>query len=393
MHLAISSRAGTVSVLAAYASVAVYASSAVTLCAFFSMPLKAQTHKVAKPENIVRSIGVYEWTGDMAKPTASRIVPVSLFVDGKLQDAGVYLARPVPFALLTGNLYELDQAGVAKGTVELMFSRHFEPTDAAATNYDDGWFGYGRFAALVSPKKSTLKPSKTLAVINAMDDDDDKPHFSSKSATPGSGGAAATVPAATPVDAPPDDPDRPTMKRHADAPDQTSSSGSTTTTPSDPSAAPPADPNRPTLHRTDTANQTASTGTSTGPSSSGASTSASTRDTPPDDADRPTLRRRTPEDARKAKNDQARVTGVGSLNDDPNRPMLHRGQPAGAPRRGGSPQALRPSRRPGPAPDGCRIGRSRPPAPRLLPRLRRRRRTGGRPEQDAVRRAHTVGRL
>src|ERR1039458_989075 len=33
-------------------------------------PVCAQTHKVAQPQNVVRAVGVYEWTGDMAKPTA-----------------------------------------------------------------------------------------------------------------------------------------------------------------------------------------------------------------------------------------------------------------------------------------------------------------------------------
>jgi hypothetical protein len=278
--------------------------------------LNAQTHKVAKPENVVRAVGVYEWTGDMAKPAASRLIPVSLFIDGKLEDAAVYLARPVPFALLTGNTYEIDQSGVAKGTVDLLYSRHFEGTEATATTYDDGWFAYGKFVPPAPPKKSTLKPSKTLAVINAMDDDSDKPHFSSKSATPGSGGAAAPAAgtASTTTGAPPDDPDRPTMKRHADTGDQTASSA-----PGNAGDTPPADPNRPTMHRTDTGDQTSSSG------------SSSTSDTPIDDPDRPTLRRRTPEEAKKTKGDQASVSGVGSLNDDPNRPTLHHGKPEGAP--------------------------------------------------------------
>src|SRR5580698_4927600 len=152
-------------------------------CALSSLspPLLAQTHKVAKTEDVVRAVGVYEWTGDMAKPTASRLIPVSLFINGKLEDAAVYLARPIPFALLTGNVYELDQTGVPKGTLDLVFSRHSEATETSATTYDDGWFGYGKFVPPQPPKKSTLKPSKTLAVINAMDDDSDKPHFSSKS--------------------------------------------------------------------------------------------------------------------------------------------------------------------------------------------------------------------
>ncbi len=210
------------------------------LCA----PIGAQTHKVAKPENVVRSVGVYEWTGDMAKPAASRLIPVSLFIDGKLRDAAVYLARPVPFALLSGNVYELQKSGIALGTLDLVYSRHMVAAETT-TAWDDGWFGYGKFVPPAPPKKSTLKPSKTLSAINAVDGDPDKPHFSSRSAAPGSG---------------------------------------------------------------------------------------STGDTPADDPDRPTLRRRSPEQqASAAKGDSASVSAVASsLNDDPNRPLLHRGKPTSA---------------------------------------------------------------
>ena len=38
---------------------------------------RAQTHKVTKPETVVRAVGVYEWTGDLKKPTASRLIPVT----------------------------------------------------------------------------------------------------------------------------------------------------------------------------------------------------------------------------------------------------------------------------------------------------------------------------
>ena len=61
-------------------------------------------HKVAKPQQVVRAVGVSALrTRDFAKPTASRLIPVSLFIDGKLEDAGIYTARPAPFALLSGN--------------------------------------------------------------------------------------------------------------------------------------------------------------------------------------------------------------------------------------------------------------------------------------------------
>src|SRR5215469_10772782 len=87
-----------------------------------------QTHKVAAPQKVVRAIGVYEWTGDLAKPTGSRLIPVSLFIDGRFQDADVYRANPVPFALDTGNVYELEKSGIAQGTLDIAFSRKLIPT-------------------------------------------------------------------------------------------------------------------------------------------------------------------------------------------------------------------------------------------------------------------------
>jgi hypothetical protein len=53
----------------------------------------------------------------------------------------------------------------------------------------------------------------------------------------------------------------------------------------------------------------------------------------PDDPDRPTLKRHSAEDAKRAQvsaNDIGGVSSVGSLNDDPNRPNLHRGKPTSA---------------------------------------------------------------
>src|ERR1035437_1891134 len=125
----------------------IYMLASAPLCA----PVSAQTHKVEKSQNVVRAVGVYEWTGDMAKPAASRLIPVSLFIEGRLADAAVYQARPVPFALLTGNVYELDKAGIAIGTLDLAYARHLVASTAATTTYDDGWFGYGKF---VPPSRS-----------------------------------------------------------------------------------------------------------------------------------------------------------------------------------------------------------------------------------------------
>jgi cytochrome c553 len=247
------------------------------LCAVASAPLHAQTHKVAKAESVVRAVGVYEWTGDMAKPAASRLIPVSLFIDGKFEDAAVYLARPVPFALASGNLYEIDAAGVAKGTLSLAFARHLIAPETATTNYDDGWFGYGKFLLPAAPKPSTLRGSSVHISLDGLDEDDDRPHFSARSATPGTGDAASGVQSPAASDTPAEDRDRPTLHRSTDS-----------------------------------------------------SAANDTKDVPANDPDRPTLRRHASADAKGSADAASETDGVAALNDDPNRPLLHHGKPTSA---------------------------------------------------------------
>ncbi|HEU5342193.1 hypothetical protein [Edaphobacter sp.] len=236
-------------------------------------PVWAQMHKVAKPQQVVRAVGVYEWTGDMAKPTASRLVPVSLFIEGDFQDAGVYMPQPVPFALETGNIYELKDAGADKGTVELEYARHMQTANG---DYDDGWFGYGTYKPLAPPKPvmaKKLPPARTSGITSSVKDtaEAERPTF------------ART----------------PDGERTAGAPEQTQKKGAS----SQPSAS----------------------------QQGGASASDGTTSTPADDPDRPVLKRRTPEEKRQAQV-EARSDAAGmdaSLNEDPNRPKLHLGRPAG----------------------------------------------------------------
>lgn len=72
------------------------------------------------------------------------------------------------------------------------------------------------------------------------------------------------------------------------------------------------------------------TDSTTGGTASSSGSSGSSGSVPADDPDRPTLKRHSTEDAKKAKNggnDVAGASGTGSLNDDPDRPNLHHGKP------------------------------------------------------------------
>ena len=344
-----------------------------------------QTHKVTAPESVVRAVGVYEWTGDLTKPKASRLIPVSLFIEGHIEDAGVYIARPVPFALLTGNVYELQDAGIAKGTLELAYARHMQGVDRATgeSAYDDGWFGYGAFHGPVVAKKTSapLRPMKTTSVITSSASDSSKPHLTDKSgdATTTSGGSdnkTASKTDAGSSSASTADPDRPTMKRRSsDSDSSAASTPSAGSTPAD-------DPNRPTMKRR-TSDSGSDSGSGTSTQTSGSTTAQSAGNTPADDPDRPTmkrrssdagdttassgttttsgdsepandpdrptLKRRSPEEAKRQRaqtDDIGSVSAVGSLNDDPNRPNLHRGKPASSmteedlPKLSGLPQDL-----------------------------------------------------
>lgn len=261
-----------------------------------------QTHKTApQPETVVRAVGVYEWTGDLTKPTGSRFVPVTLFIDGDLEDAGLYKPQPVPFALLSGNVYQLQDAGLPKGDLVLETALHAKlPDGAPGPAFDEGWTAYGTYRPPAAPKPTTaLKPSKTLPVIQVAGGDSSRPHLTDKSGdTSPNKGPNATQPQGT--------------KSGSD-------NNTSDTTP------PTNDSDRPTMHRRTAPDDTAGNSTGNG---------GSRTDSSNDPAERPTLKRRSPEEEKaaqeqKKKNDIATVTEAGSLNDDPDRPRLHHGDGKG----------------------------------------------------------------
>ena len=258
---------------------------------------RGQMHKVAKPQQVVRAVGVYEWTGDRAKPTASRLIPVSLYINGRLEDAGVYLARPVPFALLAGNVYQLQKAGVAEGMLDLVYARRVQTAEG---DNGGGWLGYGTFKAPEAPKKGpVLRASTKPMPVIVGSRDDTRPHFGKTDGTA------------------------------APAPESGTTKDASTGTSADAGSEPAGDPERPTMKGR--AAESEST-TADSASKAGSTTASPAASEPADDPDRPTLKRRTPAEQKKAK-EEAETTGTGavtSLNNDPNRPNLHYGKPASA---------------------------------------------------------------
>ena len=80
--------------------------------------------KTDKSTPILRSIAVLEWTGDAGKPSASRLVPVTVYDGDQLNDGTIYLTRPEPMALASGVEYELQKAGKPTGIFDVFAADH-----------------------------------------------------------------------------------------------------------------------------------------------------------------------------------------------------------------------------------------------------------------------------
>jgi hypothetical protein len=271
-----------------------------------ALPISGQMHHVDKPERVTRAIGVYEWTGDMAKPDAARLIPVSIFINNHFEDAGVYLARPIPLALETGNVYDIQHSGSVIGNLNLDFARDIVDKRSSGDDNPLGvWYGYGRFIppAAPRPQRQLVQHSATPASIVGSDDDS-RPHFvpsrhpNDTSSTTAKNGSSSDSTTSTP--APSDDPDRPRMARR-DGSSTDSSSSATSNAP-----------------------------VSSGTNAQGTSASQDTGTVPDDDPDRPTLGHRDDTDQKKKKQPKESGSGVEamptSLNEDPDRPALHRGK-------------------------------------------------------------------
>ncbi len=241
----------------------------------------------------MRAIAVLEWSGDEARPKASRLVPVVLYDGEHLEDAGIYMARPAPLALSSEVEYELKDNGKTTGLFVV----------STAGQELGSWVGFGAWKPLPKPKPPA--PAKVDNKDVWGNENDDKPvlhrkqHDDKQASGKGSSDdSGANAPAA--------DPDRPTLHKKTSSNDSDNSTSSTGSAP---------DPDRPTLHKKTSEDDSASGG------------SASTGSASPD-PDRPKLKKKADKPQQQGQMvDEGHVESVQRLS-DPNRPKLSRGKPA-----------------------------------------------------------------
>jgi len=234
------------------------------------------TTKPKTPE--LRAVAVLEWTGDAGKPKTCRLVPVTIYDGEKLNDAGIYMARPEPMAIAGEVEYQLKDNGKTIGLF-----------DIKNTGQEQGsWVGYGEWKPVPNPQ-----PAFAVTAPPIVDaDDDDKPVLHRKKhpdEAPSSNGPDSSKTDASKQPAPTDDPDRPKLHKKDDSPSPSDSGG-------------------PVLHKSP---------------DSGSDTSSDTSSNTPSDPDRPVLKK--PKKQKKEDEDISRSETLPQVT-DPDRPRLQRGK-------------------------------------------------------------------
>jgi hypothetical protein len=190
----------------------------------------------------VRAVAVLEWTGEVGKPSASRIIPISVFDGERYQPGGLYLAKPEPLALEPGTEYVLQDSGVARGLFDIN----------SAQDVQGYWFGYGAWKPMAAPVKRAARPAKQGKNTHEVTDaGSDRPRFKGRDSSGGSTSSDSSSSSSNKSEST-GDPDRPTLRRRADSSSSSSSDSSSpspSTDTSTSSKAPASDPDRPTLHK------------------------------------------------------------------------------------------------------------------------------------------------
>jgi len=160
-----------------------------------------------KKEKGPRALAVVELPAEgKLKP---RLIPVTILVDGRFWDASIYLANPRPMAIDPGNVYEVERSGKPVG-----FFTVGEPLAASGH-----WFAFGDW----QPESEKPRPKAKPAVSWRAEDEDRPvlhkrhPDTSEQTTQPAASSSSSasdkTASSSAPAPSPPEDPNRPVLRR------------------------------------------------------------------------------------------------------------------------------------------------------------------------------------
>lgn len=151
-------------------------------------PLQSQPTEKEKKDQGPRAIAVLEWTAK-----GPRLVPVTIKIDNQFYDASLYMAQPVPMAIESGVVYEVQKAGDSLGDFTL----------SSAEQAPSGlWVGLGTFDSHADQEKRKQAAEKRKAAAAAAErkeeSSDDRPVLKRKSSAPPEEETPPAKPASTP---------------------------------------------------------------------------------------------------------------------------------------------------------------------------------------------------
>ena len=198
---------------------------------FTVIPISAQEQtpiyapKKKQPQG-PRAIAVLEWAGK-----GPRLIPITIRIDGKFYDAGLYMAQPIPMALENGVIYDVQKAGESLGDFTVQ---------VAQQTPGGSWIGVGQYESKAdqAKRKEEMAKAAAAAASKKPDEDENTGPPVLKRPKPGTAPSADKPEAAPPANAPApkpavtpelhetsSDPNRPVLKRGKPKEEQAQSLG------------------------------------------------------------------------------------------------------------------------------------------------------------------------
>jgi len=139
-----------------------------------------------------RAVGLLQLTSS-GKGT---LIPIAILVDGKFYDASAYKADPVPMALESGTVYEVEQTGSSQGLFTVSGALHSKAVGSAHP-----WMGTGSYLPNGTEVAKTTHKAENVPVGLDTSDSDAPPRLTrgngSKPASGADSAPAAKAPAGT----------------------------------------------------------------------------------------------------------------------------------------------------------------------------------------------------
>ena len=147
-------------------------------------PAKPKPKKVKGP----RAIGLLQ----LNRSGKGSLIPIAIQVEGKFYDASVYKAEPVPMALESGTIYEVEQTGSSQGLFTINGALHSKTEGSPHP-----WTGTGTYLQNGAEVKKTTRKAEDVPIgINASDSDA-PPRLTRGNSKPAETGSSNSVPAST----------------------------------------------------------------------------------------------------------------------------------------------------------------------------------------------------